>query len=550
MNATEFVALLPDADITQRDELLVAAAEAGDVVLDFVEVYLGERLQIRLMADALKFGDPNDCVRLGASGVGQARILQLLGMVHLTPLLADLHAQIALDSGGLVGPFTREPLGITGDTHSMTTDAMVRHSRHIDANLPSEEPDAVSSFKHRVIFKKVFTGSRAKTHNGHYGWHMPSGGNKSASDETELRVVQKFNQAHSARTFADYSEFITGADRCATLDGEDVDLGDVMMGLHGEDAALLVSHEGALPSVLPPYLPLDPGAVSAEEAETDPPPSLDPPEPTKHGDKGPKVTAWQEHLIADAIARGVAHPLPIYGADGGHGDETDAASFAYFKAHAPTPDTVTEPDTVPGSTMPYTFDDGTPGSSFDAQFDDLVDAFIEARNYGRMVRDVDTIRTINLHSTENKVRQGRKQARSVARWFNGPSAPTASATFLCDDEEIIQGVPLLCVSWAAPGANKSGINIEIVGQAMRTNWLGEGLAAITNAARVTGRLCTVLDIPPARLYAKDLQESARGIVSHATVSVAFRRSTHQDPGGPDDRRWPWAEFLRLVEQHM
>ena len=123
------------------------------------------------------------------------------------------------------------------------------------------------------------------------------------------------------------------------------------------------------------------------------------------------------------------------------------------------------PDTLPA-----------PASS-DVGWDDLVDDTITARNWRKVEsREIDLI---VLHSTENKIRVGRKQARSVGGWFGGASAPTASAHFIQDEAELIAGVPVLTgVAWAAPGANRNGVQIEMVGQAFKTNWLGDGFATM------------------------------------------------------------------------
>ena len=59
-----------------------------------------------------------------------------------------------------------------------------------------------------------------------------------------------------------------------------------------------------------------------------------------------------------------------------------------------------------------------------------------------------------------------------------------------------------------------------------------------------------LNIPAERVDAAGLKAGKRGITTHASVSVAHRKSTHVDPGGPGDKRWPWAKFLELVHAEM
>jgi hypothetical protein len=85
---------------------------------------------------------------------------------------------------------------------------------------------------------------------------------------------------------------------------------------------------------------------------------------------------------------------------------------------------------------------------------------------------------------------------------------------------------------------------------MATRWLGEGRATLRNAARLVARLCAELGLPATRLGPDELKADRRGITTHASVTEAFKRSSHVDPGGPGDRRWPWAEFLAMVGEYL
>jgi hypothetical protein len=181
---------------------------------------------------------------------------------------------------------------------------------------------------------------------------------------------------------------------------------------------------------------------------------------------------------------------------------------------------------------------------------ELVADTILAKNYTAAKRPLESIRLIVLHSTENPVRTG--VARNVARWFGGPSAPRASAHFVVGPEEVIACVPLEHAAWAAPGANHDGVQVEQVGQALRTDWLKNGKgdtagrAVLTRSAMLVATLCRELSIPPVRVDHEQLLAGARGITSHAAVSLAYKKSSHVDPGGATDSRWPWDEYLDLV----
>ncbi len=175
----------------------------------------------------------------------------------------------------------------------------------------------------------------------------------------------------------------------------------------------------------------------------------------------------------------------------------------------------------------------------------LVAAFIQARNYLAVKRT--KIDWIVLHSTENAVAAG--VARNIARWFQGSSAPMASAHYIVGPDEIVQGVHEELIAYAAPGANERGIQIEQVGQIgrqPRTDWLGDGRPVIERSARLVAAVCRRWGIPLERVDAAGLLAGRRGITTHASVTEAFKRSTHQDPGLAGDKLWPWDEYLALV----
>jgi len=178
----------------------------------------------------------------------------------------------------------------------------------------------------------------------------------------------------------------------------------------------------------------------------------------------------------------------------------------------------------------------------------LVDEHIQARNYRKTGRDLSQLQAIVLHSTENAIRDG--VAHNVAMWFGGPSAPMASAHFIVGPDQLIQCVALEDVAFAAPGMNRYGIQVEIVGQAAKSDWFGADVAVVERTAQLVAALCTELGLPVERVDADGLKRGERGITSHAAVTAAFGRSTHVDPAMPGDRRWDWPAFLAMVEEAM
>ena len=237
---------------------------------------------------------------------------------------------------------------------------------------------------------------------------------------------------------------------------------------------------------------------------------------TAYGDKGDAVKVWQEFLAANGFDPGSP--------DGIHGKKTEAASVAFLKWQ--TDQTAAGKPGAPKPSIP----------------------FMQARNYRPANRKV--VDWVVLHSTENPIRKG--TAKSVARYFEGPSAPMASAHYVVGPEEIWQCVREVDIAFAAPGANEKGIQIEMVGQAHKTDWLlgGDkdvsGLPVVERTAKLVREICDRWQIPVQRVDEKGLLEKSRGITTHWAVTAAFKKSNHIDPGGIGDARWPWDKFLELV----
>lgn len=174
--------------------------------------------------------------------------------------------------------------------------------------------------------------------------------------------------------------------------------------------------------------------------------------------------------------------------------------------------------------------------------------FIQARNYTPSARN--NVDLIVLHSVEAPIEPG--MSRKVANYFAGSEAPEASAHYVVGPDATYGCVQEKDIAWAAPGANSNGIQVEMVGQAFKTNWTypgtgpTDGLDVMDRTSKLVRSLCRRWNIPMERVDAKGLLAGKRGITTHAAVTAAFRQSDHVDPGGPGDERWPWEQFLQRV----
>jgi hypothetical protein len=155
--------------------------------------------------------------------------------------------------------------------------------------------------------------------------------------------------------------------------------------------------------------------------------------------------------------------------------------------------------------------------------------WIPARRY-RAGRSA-PVRLVVLHTTEGDLRPGAAQA--VARWFAGPQSPEASAHYICDAAEVVQGVRDEDTAWAAPGANHDGIQVEMVGRAAWTaaRWAEpDALAMVARAGALVGEVCRRHGLPVELLTREDVIAGRSGITTHAAISKAYGKSSHWDPG--------------------
>lgn len=171
--------------------------------------------------------------------------------------------------------------------------------------------------------------------------------------------------------------------------------------------------------------------------------------------------------------------------------------------------------------------------------------FVQARNYTPANRT--SVDVIVVHTMETPESAGR--AWSVAQWFGGSTAPQASAHYCVDDTEVVQSVKDEDVAWHAPGANSDGIGIEHAGAASQSKaqWQDPYSAAqLKLSAKLAASLASRYEIPVKWLSVEDLKDNKRGITSHNNVSLAFRQSTHTDPGVS----FPVDRYLKMVDDAL
>lgn len=173
--------------------------------------------------------------------------------------------------------------------------------------------------------------------------------------------------------------------------------------------------------------------------------------------------------------------------------------------------------------------------------------FRQAKNYTVASRRPGDVKWIVLHTAE--IAEVPDAAERLAAWASGPSAPRASWHFAVDCDSVVQSVRLKDVAWHAPGANRYGIGIEQAGRASQgsAGWSDAySVAMLDRTIRLVARLAQWGGIPLERRGPADLVAGVPGVCGHHDVTLAFKKSTHTDPGAS----YPWEAVLEAARREL
>jgi len=169
--------------------------------------------------------------------------------------------------------------------------------------------------------------------------------------------------------------------------------------------------------------------------------------------------------------------------------------------------------------------------------------FLQARHYTNT--DGREIDLLVIHDAEFPEKPS--AAEDLARFF-ATTEREASAHISIDNNSIVRSVRDEDIAWAAPGANHDGLQAEFAGVAAqrKPEWKDDFSHAMLFDIGVPqfGRWAEAYEIPAQFLDANALKAQRRGITTHAQVSIAFRLSTHTDPGAG----FPIAKFVAEVRK--
>lgn len=141
-----------------------------------------------------------------------------------------------------------------------------------------------------------------------------------------------------------------------------------------------------------------------------------------------------------------------------------------------------------------------------------------------------------------------KTAENVARYFQTTDR-LVSSHYCIDADSIVQCVREDDVAWCAPGTNHNGIQLEHAGYASQTRSQWDDVYSremLRLSAQLTAQLCAEYNIPVSYVREDALRAGVRGITTHWQASLAFKRSTHTDPGP----NFPMDSYLSLVSTYL
>jgi len=155
------------------------------------------------------------------------------------------------------------------------------------------------------------------------------------------------------------------------------------------------------------------------------------------------------------------------------------------------------------------------------------------------------VRLIVIHTMEAP--ENVNTAENVANYFKNTDEK-ASAHLCIDNNSVVQCVYDNDIAYAAPGANRDGIQLELAGYSrqLTREWADEySISLLDRAASVAAQYCLKYGIPRRHLTNEQLRAGLAGIIGHYQATEVYKLSTHTDPGP----NFPWASFVENVSDH-
>jgi N-acetyl-anhydromuramyl-L-alanine amidase AmpD len=521
VKASDIVAAMPPEPGHAREQDIYRAVFSGSYVLPWSSInseWKGRRARIRVSSDCLRIGEPGDFMRVSVSANTAQLIADLLHATLPTTKICDLVWQQA--------DVHVEPC-LFGEPRAATS-RMLDYDRAVEAKVAGRTGLVEVVGKHWVITNGLLS-HPGKV--GNYGFYSPNAPYRSASG---FRMWQTLGFAHDAN-HVDYSQVLRLVSPVIEVDGAERSFAELAC---DELLSGLISSEGILRTLRIP------DGIGPTEPEASAPPSLEElgrvAVPLNRGMQDEDVRVWQRFVRTRP--------------DGSFGPLTEAATKA-FEAAVGLPKT----GIVSLAVLEKALEELERREKSTTAGRIPIDKFVQARNYTKAARSEPAdVHWIVLHTMEAPEKG--TTAEAVAEYFRTTTVQ-ASAHFCVDNDSIVQCVRLQDIAWAAPGANKYGVQIEQAGYARQseTEWEDPYSQAMLgrSAALAAQHIQPVFKIPTQYIDAEHLKvaqtfidagqpvpDSLRGVTTHNDVTLAFRKSTHTDPGP----HFPMADYLERMRR--
>jgi hypothetical protein len=152
------------------------------------------------------------------------------------------------------------------------------------------------------------------------------------------------------------------------------------------------------------------------------------------------------------------------------------------------------------------------------------------------------LKRIVIHCTVSPCKRG--GARATANYFKHTVTRPSSAHYVVDPGEVLQVVNDHVVAYhAPPNANTIGVELCDPQTGPASRWGdSEHHAMLKRAAELVAELCLAYNVPVRHVGSTLLRLGFRGIAGHIDVSLAWKQTTHTDPG----LGFPWDAFIAMV----